>query len=147
MKFGFDLHGVIDTKPEFFRSLFLLLFEGGCEVHVLSGPPSEQVEKELEDLGFLKGIHYNYLFSIVDYLRLKGAEMRQDSRGNWWADPYEWDRAKGAYCDHHKIDIHFDDSDTYRYFFKTPFARFFSRDTSRINKTKVDYGKGQKGIS
>jgi hypothetical protein len=143
VKFGFDLHGVIDTRPEFFQEFMESLVTSRAEVHILSGPPAEACLMELSRHGFIRMVHFTHLFSIVDHLRTTGVKMWQDPKGHWWSEPYDWDRVKGEYCATHNIDLHFDDSDTYRYFFKTPFARFFSRDTERVNKTKVDYGTKQ----
>jgi hypothetical protein len=136
MRFGFDIHGVLDARPDFFRDLMRVLVDAGAEVHILSGPPAEVCVRELFALGFGTK-QYTHLFSIVDSLRAKGADMWQDERGHWWSDPYIWDREKGIYCEEKGIDIHFDDSDTYGYFFKTPFARFFSRDSARVKKTRI----------
>ena len=37
MKFGFDIHGVIDTKPRFYSKLTHRLIEMGHEVHIITG--------------------------------------------------------------------------------------------------------------
>ena len=133
MKFGFDLHGVIDAKPEMFSVLSKLLVEAGHEVHVLTGPSvTDELRGQLDSLG----MRWTHLFSIVDHLRAQGVYMWQEN-GSWWSNKYDWDKAKGDYCSQHGIDMHFDDSDHYSYFFTTPYARFYSRDTHRINKTKV----------
>lgn len=135
MKFGFDLHGVIDAKPEFFSEFTKLLVEAGHEVHILTGPPDgKKLREELD----ATGVMFTHLFSIADWLKSEKVEMWQDKKGDWWSHPYDWDRAKGVYCERNKIDMHFDDTDSYAYFFKTPFCRFFSKDTKRVQKRLLD---------
>jgi UDP:flavonoid glycosyltransferase YjiC (YdhE family) len=135
MKIGLDLHGVIDARPQFFAELSQALVQAGHEVHILTGPP---VTDELKDELASYGVVYTHLFSIVDYHREKKTPgMFQDAKGNWWLDPYNWDKTKAEYCTEHSIELHFDDSESYKYFFKTPYARFFSCDTHRIQKTRL----------
>lgn len=133
MKFGFDLHGVIDAKPELFSALTQALVQAGHEVHILTGPSiTEELTKQLQSFGVV----WTRLFSIVDQLKATDIKMWMEN-GTWWSDRYNWDKAKGEYCSAHKIDLYFDDSDHYQYFFTTPYARFLSRDTHRVKKTIV----------
>jgi hypothetical protein len=134
MKLGLDLHGVIDAKPAVFAVLTKLLVEAGHEVHILTGPPvNDELRSQLDSFGVV----WTHLFSIVDQLKSEGVHMWQDEKGHWWSEKYFWDKAKGEYCAKHQIDLHFDDSDQYNYFFTTPYARFFSRDSHRVKKTAV----------
>lgn len=140
MKFGFDLHGVIDAKPELFSVFTKLLLEAGHEVHILTGPPvTDELRGQLDSLGIV----WTHLFSIVNALKRRESlgllqmPMWQDDKGRWWSDAYDWDKAKGEYCAANKIDLHFDDSDHYQYFFTTPYCRFLSRDTHRVRKTII----------
>lgn len=137
MKIGLDIHGVLNEKPEFFLKLTRAIMEAGGEVHIISGPPAEQVLEELADRGFLAAIHFTDIFSIVDYHKVLGTPMTQDSKGNWHMDHYAWDRTKADYCLKHSIDLMLDDSDAYDYFFKTPYARFKSK-TKRTWHVNVD---------
>jgi hypothetical protein len=140
MKFGFDLHGVIDARPEVFAALTSALVEARHEVHILTGPPeTPDLIQTLSEMG----IRWTHLFSIVDHLRQLDAigeliePMWKDERGNWWSNRYDWDRAKGDYCRKAQIDFHLDDSDIYGYFFTTPYARFFSKDSDRVKKIEI----------
>lgn len=128
MKIGLDIHGVIDENPSFFKAICAALVKDGHEVHIITGPSLNNVRKELSSLGFDINIHFTHLFSIVDYHIVIGTKITYDEKGNAWMDKYLWDRTKGDYCLEHKIDMHLDDSDAYAYFFKTPFARFFSKN-------------------
>jgi hypothetical protein len=134
LKIGFDIHGVLDTNVQFFSELTQTLVKAGHEVHVLTGPKiSQKIIDQLKDMG----ISYTHLFSITDYQESKGTDIVWDEHGNPHLDPYLWDKAKAEYCIQHGIQLHIDDSDSYGYFFKTPYARFYSKDTHRINKTKI----------
>lgn len=118
---GIDLHGVIDTNPELFRLIIKLirktlsLREGKhIEVFIISGPPIKQLEEELDNIGYKKGIEYDQVISVVDYLKSKDVYMWVDSDGDWWADNETWWNSKGLICDEFKIITHFDDNERYR---------------------------------
>ena len=133
IKFSFDLHGVIDAKHETFKVLMGDLIKGGREVHIVTGAPWEKERMTLETLG----IPFTHFFSIVDFHKEIGTPIRWDDLGNAHIDEREWDKTKGLYCLKQKIDMHFDDSDQYAYFFKTPYTRFYSKDSYRIKKTHI----------
>lgn len=125
IKIGLDLHGVIDENPAFFAALSKALVDAGHEVHILTGP---RVNEDL--VNQLKGfnISYTHLFSIVDYHLSKGTPITYDAKGRAFMDDYLWDKTKAEYCKEHDIELHLDDTEAYGYFFKTPFARFFSKN-------------------
>jgi hypothetical protein len=127
MKLGIDIHGVIDERPEFFKAMMVAMRKDGHQIHILSGPPMPEILADLEKLGIQAGVHYTHVFSIVDHHKALGTPMSQDARG-WHMDRYLWDQTKGDYCLKYHIDMHIDDSDVYPYHFKTPYARFFSKD-------------------
>lgn len=141
MKIALDIHGVISEKPEFFKKLMHSICLSGGEVHILSGPPMDKIKFELAQLGigyFTQNMqydkeiitysgHFTSLFSIVDYLKQNNIPLIQDSKGNFHAEEYLWDRAKGDYCLRYNIDLMIDDSDAYSSFFKTPYARYYSK--------------------
>lgn len=125
MRIGIDVHGVIDEKPEFFSKLTKALIESGVEVHILTGPRDNQ---ELRDCLKDHGIFYTKIFSITDHHEKLGTPIRYDEKRNPFIDEYTWDKTKAEYCLRENIDLHIDDSDSYGYFFKTPYARFFSKN-------------------
>ena len=112
IKIGFDLHGVINEYPQFFAKLSRALVYAGHD--------------ELDSYGF----HYTHFFSITEYHEKKGTKV-QWVKDHPFMDEYLWDRTKGDYCRKHRIDMHFDDTEAYRYFFSTPFCRYYS-----MNKRK-----------
>jgi hypothetical protein len=133
IKIGFDMHGVIDTKPEFFRTLIKLLVDNGHEVHIITGAKSVQEKNTLKELG----IPFTHVFSITEHYEKLGTPISWDEKGEPHLNAYLWDKAKAAYCKEHDIDLHLDDSDIYHYFFKTPYARFFAKDSHRTKKTHL----------
>src|ERR1041385_4951392 len=132
-RIGFDVHGVIYTNPDFFRSFIGVLADAGFEVHILSGPTEAKIKRELKKYK----INYHKIFSITDYCLRMGVPVRFDKKQNPFVDPYEWDRAKAWYCQEQQLALHLDDSDIYKYFFTTPYGRFFSCDTKKKQKIKV----------
>lgn len=131
MKIGLDIHGVMDEVPELFAVLSKTLVEAGHEVHVITGPPDgPRIREELARLG----ISFTHFFSIVDYHQSIGSEIITDAKGHHYVDDYLWDKTKGDYCLREKIDLHIDDSDSYSFFFKTPYCRFFSKNKRKYFK-------------
>ncbi len=133
IKIGLDIHGVVDSNLIFFKTLTKLLVDNGHEVHIITGA---RIEKELP---FLKknSISYTHLFSITDHHIEKGTKIIWDEKNDPHLETYLWDKTKAEYCKKQKIDIHFDDSDIYNYFFKTPYARYYSKDTKRNKKFRL----------
>ena len=116
MKFGFDIHGVIDTFPAFRMMIEKYLDDPDVEVHVVTGLARESAEVEIGKLIDLDKI--DGYFSIADYL-----EGRPDVEVTWvnglpWADEIAWNNAKADYCYENQIDILFDDSPIYADTFK-----------------------------
>ena len=132
-KMSFDLHGVLDANSDFFRMVLQDLIRQGWEIHIVTGGRWAQERSTLKKLR----IPYTHFFSIVDYHVTIGTKIKWDEKGNAHIDPYVWDRTKGLYCREHGIIMHFDDSDSYGYFFKTPYVRYFSKDSSRDKKVHI----------
>lgn len=121
MKVGIDIHGTIDTNPEYFSRYTKMLKRQDVEVHITTGKKIsvgmiEQLRKwEIE---------YDYLFSITDYHGILGTDITWDEDGNPWIDEYLWNKTKGDYCRREKIDLHIDDSTIYGEYFTTPYFQF-----------------------
>jgi hypothetical protein len=140
-KLGLDIHGVITDDMDAMRKLAECVMLSGVlnQVHIISGPPVKFIKEELEQLGFKEGQHYSHIFSIVDHHLAAGTQVVFDENGHAWTDEYTWDKTKADYCLREGINLHIDDSDQYGYFFKTPYARFFSK-----NKRKQKIFPGSK---
>jgi hypothetical protein len=127
LKIGFDLHGVINEYPKFFARLSRALVRDGNEVHIITGNKrTKEFQREIDSYGF----QYTHFFSITEFHEKKKTKIRW-VKNHPFMDEYQWDRTKGDYCRKHQIDMHIDDTDAYKYFFSTPFCRFFS-----MNKRK-----------
>lgn len=134
MKLALDVHGVIDSNYKAFSELTTALVDAGNEVHLLTGVTiSDKLIGELKE----HGIKYTHLFSITDFHKSKGTKIEYEDPNNPWMEAYDWDKTKAEYCQEHKIDLCIDDSDVYSYFFKTPYARYFSKDSHRVKKTRL----------
>jgi len=130
---GFDLHGVLTERPDISREFLKFLRDVGIEIHIMSGPPREQIIEELEELGYEEGVHYDVLFSVVDFLKEHHVPMWQDEDENWWAHDEDWWRSKGRYCAEAGIMSLFDDSRKYRPYLPkgTTFHYITGRDIRR----------------
>jgi hypothetical protein len=113
MNLGFDLHGVIDKKPEEFKHTADLFISMGCKIFIISGSSIDKATKELSSLGIKPNIHYHKILSVTDSLLKGGLKGRQDDNGNWWFEEISWWQEKGNLCLDYNIDIMFDDSEKY----------------------------------
>jgi hypothetical protein len=134
MKIALDIHGVVDSNHTFFAELTQLLVNNDHEVHLLTG---SKITKELKQTLAEYCINWTHLFSITDYHVKKKSGIKFDKNGHPWLDAYKWDKTKAEYCARNNIDLCLDDSDTYAYFFKTPYARYYSRNSTRIRKMHI----------
>jgi hypothetical protein len=114
MRFGLDIHGVIDRYPNFFSQLTTRLLDKQYEVHVLTG---KMIDLNLKNKLKEFNVRYTSLFSISDYHIALGTDVRIDESGNPWIDPLIWDKTKADYCLKNKIHFHIDDSPNYGKFF------------------------------
>jgi hypothetical protein len=124
LKIGVDIHGVAEDCAGFFREFTKTMVDAGHEVHILSGPPLDIIRSEVQALG----LSYTHLFSISEHHKEAGTAMVWDAKGHPFMDDYVWDKTKADYCLREGIHLHLDDSDAYGYFFKTPYARFYSKN-------------------
>jgi len=104
MKIAFDVHGTIKENPEIFKPLMKTLVESGSEICVISGPPIKDIYDELKKLEYMAGIHFAWVYSVVDYLKqYTDVVMTTDKKGHWWCSEKDWWDSKGMMC--HKFDI------------------------------------------
>ena len=121
-KFGFDLHGVIDTYPKFFSELSKIIKNNGHEVYIITGSmDSPDLRKELAHYGMV----YEGLLSITDHHLEEGTAVTEiDEKGNYWFEASAWNKTKGQFCLKHSIDLHIDDSEVYGDYFEIPYIFF-----------------------
>lgn len=121
LKFGFDIHGVLDTKPRFYSLLTKRLVSLGHEVHIITGAHrTDSLIGELDSYG----IEWTHFFSIADYHVSIGTSIEYSDTNNPWMSSDKWDRTKADYCKLNKIDLHIDDSEVYgKYFTSTVYVQ------------------------
>ena len=119
MKYAFDFHGVLQKYPKIFMPMMIDLMKSGNFVSVLSGPTKTQVAWELTQAGYVRGVHYAHIISVVDWLHFqkqnRGAEfdMWKNDRGTWMTDHDTWWSSKSKICREFDIDVMFDDQEEY----------------------------------
>lgn len=116
MKYGFDLHGVLDTYPEIYAHLTEALVKAGHEVHIITGH-----QETAELVGELSTppwpLTWTHWFSIVDFhIELNEHKVRFEG-DQPWMEADAWNRTKADYCERVGIDLMFDDSPKYGSFF------------------------------
>jgi len=111
MKFGLDVHGVVDTHPEAFRIFAEKMIKEGHEIHIVTG----QEEKNVEPLVKKLEVPYTHFYSIVDYHLATGTSMWLD-KGTWWMDTVTWQSSKGLYCKYRGLDVLIDNSIEYKFY-------------------------------
>jgi len=107
--FGIDLHGVLDFAPDLFKPLLNLFMCANRRVYIVSGPPKEDIKKELATIDVEPDRHYTQILSVVDYLKYTGVKMWQDDKERWWSDGKDWWESKGKICKKFNIDVMLDD--------------------------------------
>lgn len=122
-KIGCDLHGVIDSMPEFFAFLSNAVIQAGGEFHIITGGTTEKDIKLLNDYN----IKWTHFFSVSDYHMEIGTptEGIHDKYGFPRVSDDDWDKTKGKYCKDNDIDMHIDDTIQYNEHFLTPFCRMW----------------------
>jgi len=123
MRIGIDLHGVLDKYPEKFKPMLKMFEKMDIEVCVVSGPPEDKVEIELEKSGF-EPWDFTDIYSVVDFLSERGVEFDMTDPENPFCDDNMWWDAKARICRDYKIDLLIDDSKKYRPAFDLIDAKF-----------------------
>jgi hypothetical protein len=127
-KLGLDIHGVVDSMPEFFSFLTDSFIKNGGEVHIITGGHwNESLESLLNNLG----IKWTHKFSVYDHLiesdsKIIGEIQFPDGSIQKKFENLDWDAVKAKYCKEMGITLHIDDTLIYNNYFTTPFARLWS---------------------
>ena len=126
-KIGVDFHGVINTKPDFFREFCRAALKIGLEVYIISGGPRETILAYLNQYQ----IPYTKLWCIFDYYEQRHQVEFYDD-GSFRIDDELWNKAKAEYCKEQNICIHIDDSAIYGREFVTPYCRYDEQSNSCV---------------
>lgn len=136
-KIGLDIHGVIDSLPDFFAFLTDSVSKNGGEVHILTGGSwTQELESQLSNYG----IKWTHKFSVYDHLievgtKIVGEIQFPDGTIQKKFEDGAWDKVKAEYCKEHSISLHIDDTLIYNDFFSTPFCRIWTHN----NKPKASH--------
>ena len=133
-KIGVDFHGVINTKPDFFREFCREALKIGLEVYIISGGPRETILSYLNQYQ----IPYTKLWCIFDYYEQRHQVEFYDD-GSFHVDDELWNKAKAEYCKEQNICIHIDDSAIYGREFATPYCRYDEKANSCVLNGKQIY--------
>lgn len=123
-RIAFDFHGVIEKYPELFKPIMVVMKYAGNEIWIVSGPPRNDIGKKLKDAGYISGIHYDKVVSVVDYLKQNYAKTWQDGKGDWWAEDSDWWGSKARICEEYEIGVMIDDSVGYAKYFEGKHTKF-----------------------
>jgi hypothetical protein len=135
MKFGFDVHGVLDTHREVYAAITQALVAAGHEVHVVTGKIQDAEEtKMLEDAG----IKFTHWFSVARYHEEKGEHEVRWVNGDPWMDDEVWNRTKAQYCHEQGIRMLFDDSPFYGQYFNEDTIFLLQRDPQRARFWEIE---------
>ena len=138
LKIGLDIHGVVDSLPDFFSELTNTLVNAGHEVHILTG---RTINEKIYDKIVQYKLSYTHLFSIADYHQKQNTPIHWADDDNPWIDDDIWNKTKADYCKEHKIDLMLDDSVEYARHFETPYALLMSRCLISHKDIYVDKNK------
>ena len=114
MKFGFDVHGVLDTHCDIYSAITAALVAAGHEVHVITGAV---MSPELDNILKEAGVSYTHFFSIAQHHMDKGENEVKWVDGEPWMDDEVWNRTKAEYCEDEGIKLVIDDSPVYGQYF------------------------------
>jgi len=114
MKFGFDVHGVLDTHNEVYSTITSALVAAGHEVHVITGAIQTP---ELTETLKLAGMSFTHWFSIAQYHIDKGDSEVKFVDGEPWMEDEVWNETKAQYCHEEGIRLLIDDSPVYGKYF------------------------------
>lgn len=126
-KIGVDFHGVINTRPDFFREFCREALKIGLEVYIISGGPRETILAYLNQYR----IPYTKLWCIYDYYEQRHQVEFYDDGSFYVADEL-WNKAKAEYCKEQNICVHIDDSAIYGREFATPYCRYDEQANSCV---------------
>jgi len=115
MKFGFDVHGVVDTHSDVYAAISAALVVAGHEVHVITGAV---MSPELDAILKKAGVTYTHFFSIAQHHMDKGEDEVKWVNGEPWMDDEIWNRTKAEYCHKEGIRLLIDDSPVYGQYFE-----------------------------
>jgi hypothetical protein len=142
IKLGLDVHGVIDTDPEFFSALSKMIKAQGHEVYVITG--REICDELIDEMAAYK-ILYNDLLSITTYQKDLGTPVSylNDKKSQPIMSSSVWNPSKAELCASVGIHIMIDDSIIYEPFFRNIKTQYiiYTSEVKELLKLMLYYGK------
>ncbi len=124
MRIAFDFHGVNEKYPDILQPIMETLSEDHF-ITILSGPPYEEIVKELKHMKYVKGLHYDEIISVVDWIKKQGVEMSLNKNSSWCCEDEIWWSSKAQICREQFISILVDDKLEYKEHIKDNYPLFF----------------------
>ena len=130
MKISLDLHGVVNDLPDVFKFITESVIKNGGEIHILTGSTTEKAKEELAELGYEENVNFTHVVGLPNLLENSGhiSIGIHPIFGNKEYSKEDWNKAKGIYCKRKGINLHLDDTIEYEQYFKTPFARLWTKN-------------------
>ncbi len=137
MILGLDLHGVIDSDVNKWTEKLLTMMKFKTPIYIISGPPEDDIREELKKHGLIEGIHFNKIFSIVDYLKGQDVKMWTDEKGRWWASDEDWWGCKAEICKQYNVTFMIDDKERYTPYFENIETKFILYNSEGANHEDI----------
>ena len=97
-----------------FKNLMMMFIKSSIEINIISGPSITHIHKELYNMGIFCGVHYDNIYSVVDYVKYETNEpIEQNEQGRYWCDDTFWWKVKGMICADYNIDVLIDNDAKY----------------------------------
>lgn len=124
--YAIDVHGTLAVRVQdgvapsrlfpLLTGLMRVWVQSGSTVCILSGPTRDTIQREIDSLGLVEGVHYTGIFSMVDFLRAEGESLWEDPVGSnqWWTSRDVWNGAKGRIAEVYHLNVVVDDTEAYR---------------------------------
>ena len=125
VKLGLDVHGVIDSDPDFFSNISVLLYGGNNEIIIVTGRErSEGLMKELARYRII----YSDILSITSHQKMLGTPISylDNRKSQPVMEPEIWNPTKASLCASAGIDIMIDDSPIYGRYFQDVRTQYIS---------------------
>lgn len=120
-----DFFGNLSAKPFFWQELLKFAKEDGIKIYVISGPWPDIINRKLTNLGFVRKIHYDGVYSILSHLAGKGLDTWYDEDyDSWYSTRNDWWTAKAEICQDMGCKMHFDNDLRFSTAFENVATRF-----------------------
>ena len=120
-----DLFGTLDTLPELWAPFLREVRRDGVKIHIITGPWPEEAIKILDEHGYVRGLHYDFIHSIIHHMYRLGHDTFYDHDHNsWYTHEKLWWKAKAEICKREQIKVHFDSDGRFHKHFDNVPTRF-----------------------